>query len=179
MKQNIRYLPLLALLCTGCATLFNGPTDTVPVTTDPPGAAVAVSSENIAQLTPSTLVLNRNHDYELTITKEGYKTEKVKVTHVLSGAEAGNIIGFGILGTVIDNASGCAWDLKPDNLVVTLRPLSAGEAIDESERLNEHTLQSKLQSLERLKEANLLTENQYAALREITIGCVEKTPEIG
>lgn len=157
------------VLLTSCATLVNGPTEDVPVTTIPPGAVV--TEEQTSTLTPVTFTLERDRDYVLTITKEGYHTENIKIEHVISAAEAGNVF-FGVLGVAIDVATGSAWALEPDNLIITLRPLSPDELVDEGARLNKKTLQDKLHALERLKEANLITENQYVVLRELTIHCV-------
>ena len=161
----------LCLLCTSsCATLFNGPDQTIPIATNPPGATV--TTENTSALTPAKLTLERNRDYMLTITKEGYKTETVKVKHVISGAAAGNIFGISFLGYAIDTASGALWDLKPDNIIVTLRPLSPHELVDEANRLNEQSLKTQLKTLDNLKKARLLTENQYLVFRDLTLHCL-------
>ncbi len=103
---------------------------------------------------------------------EGYKSENIKITHVVSDVVAGNLIGFGLLGVAIDTATGSIWRLEPDNIQVALRPLLPGEHFEEAERLCEETLHDKLQALDRLKEAHLITENQYIVLRNITIHCV-------
>lgn len=160
-------------MCSSCATLINGTKQDIPVTTDPPGATV--TAEDTSQSTPSTLTLERNRDYVLTITKEGYKTEKIKIERVISGAAAGNLLGFTMLGMAIDSASGAMWDLKPENIVVTLRPLSADEKADEAERLDINTLQAQLESLEELRDANLLTPGQYNVLRDLAIHTVKDT----
>ena len=160
-----------SLSLTSCATLVNGHDEKVPVTTNPPGATV--TEESTSELTPATLDLERNRDYMLTITKEGYKTETIKIQHVVSEAAAGNILSFGFLGTAIDTASGSLWKLEPDHIVVTLRPLTPDEQVDEANRLNAQTLQKQLLALDELKDAKLLTDNQYAALRDITIHCVQ------
>ena len=164
-------LTLLITLLASCATLVNGPNQTIPVTTNPPGAIV--TEEGTSQSTPATLNLKRNHDYVLTITKEGYETQKVKIVHLVNGVAAGNLFSFGLLGTAIDVATGSCWMLKPENIVVTLRPLSFGEKVSEFSRLNSKTLKNQLAALEQLKEANLLTPNQYEVFRDITIHCVE------
>lgn len=164
-------LPILGLLllATSCGYLVNGPTEEIPVVTDPPGATV--TEENTSQLAPTNFILDRNRDYVLTITKEGYETKTIKITHVISMAEAGNLI-FGIPGLIIDTATGAAWELKPDKIMVTLRPLSKNEIKDQKLWLDEKTIKLQLQELERLKEAHLLTESEYQTIRNITVSCV-------
>ncbi len=162
---------LLSTLLTACATLVNGPTQTIPVTTNPPGATV--TEEKNSQSTPANITLDRDRDYVLTISKEGYKSQTIKIVHLINGLEAGNLFGFGLLGVAIDTATGACWTLKPENIVVTLEPLSPLERVTEYTRLNSQTLQNQLAALEQLKEANLLTEDQYIVFRDITIHCVQ------
>lgn len=160
-------------LLTSCATLLNGPYEKVQITTLPPGATV--TEKQTSKLTPSTLTLRRDRDYILTITKEGYKTETIKIEHIVSPAAAANIFGITWLGMAIDKATGAFWTLEPDNIIVCLRPLSPQERIDEANRLNGETLQNKLEALDNLKDAKLLTENQYIVLRALTIHCTQNT----
>ncbi len=166
------YFILLACAClSSCASLVNGSKQTIPVATEPPGATV--TAEDTSQSTPSSLTLERGREYVLTITKEGYKTEKVKVQHVLNSAEAGNIVGFGMLGVAVDSATGACWTLKPENIKVTLRPLSAGERLANALHLNSTTLQNQLDSLKQLRDDNLLTQNEYEVFCNITKQCVQ------
>ena len=163
-----RYLGILFLV-TGCGSVINGSHQSIPVTTNPPGATITETQTQDSALSPSVLDLKRDKDYVLTITKEGYETQTVKIQHVISGTAAGNLVGLTILGTAIDNATGAAWDLKPENIVVTLTPLSPEEKANQAHLLTKETLQSQLVNLEQLKSSNLLTDSQYAVLRNLTI----------
>lgn len=162
---------LAIVLLTGCATLLNGPRQDIPVTTSPKEAAV--TAEENSALTPTTFTLERNRDYLLTITKEGYETQKIKIVHVINAAAAGNLLTFGMIGVAIDTATGACWTLKPEEITITLRPLSFHEKFAENAHLNEKTLQNQLASLKQLEDANLLTTTQYKILRELTIHCVQ------
>lgn len=161
------------MLLEACATLVDGPNEAIPVTTNPPGATV--TEETTSQMTPATLTLERDRDYLLTITKEGYETKTIKIEHVINGMAAGNLLSFGLLGVAIDTATGAVWRLKPDNIIVTLQPLSPEEKVDEEKRLTKKNLQYQLASLQELKESHLLTDNQYMVLRDITIHCVQNS----
>ncbi len=171
----MRQLPLLlaCLLLQACASLIDGPNEDIPVTTNPPGATV--TEENTSQITPAKLTLERKRDYLLTITKEGYKTKTIKIEHVVNSLEAGNLLGCTLLGTAIDTATGAAWTLKPDNIYVTLEPLSAQEKVNEENRVTEKNLQNQLKSLQELKESNLLTDDQYRILKHLTMHCVQNS----
>lgn len=161
---------VLTIFCVGCATIINGRTENVQVTSDPPDATV---TDGIAVTqTPATLVLERDHDYVLTITKSGYETQHVKIVHVVSGVVALNIVSFGMIGVGVDAASGACWRLDPDTIVVSLRPLSPDEMVLEAARLNDDTLQSKLKQLLLLKEQHYLDEDEYDSLRAFTVQCV-------
>lgn len=191
--EIIGYIVVLLLaLATGCGTLIDGTQENIPVTTIPPGATViheireddsqkkpqaskSLQQEKSATQTPATLSLERKQEYLLTITKEGYKTETIKIEQVINDAAVGNLLGLTALGTAIDTASGAQWDLAPNNIVVSLRPLTAEEQIEEAKKLKVTSIQKQLQSLQDLKDAKLLTENQYSVLRDITMHSVPPT----
>src|SRR5260221_7392943 len=121
MRVALALFCISCTLTTSCATIINGPKETISVSSDPPGAEVNDGME--IQTTPTQFALNRNRDYLLTISKPGYKTETVKIVHVVSGWVAGNLISFGMIGAGVDAASGSIWKLEPDTIVVTLHPV--------------------------------------------------------
>lgn len=118
----IKILLLLTycITCTGCATIIHGPKQEVSISTNPAEAFVSDGSTTIK--TPGKLTLERGKDHILTITKPGYSTESVHITHVVSAAVFGNIIAGGLIGWGIDATSGAQWRLEPETLSVTLRP---------------------------------------------------------
>src|SRR5262245_11433044 len=66
MSERLR-LPALALLllCGGCATIVQGSTQMVQVTSTPPGAHVLVLPENASLVTPGEIDLARNQVHTL------------------------------------------------------------------------------------------------------------------
>jgi hypothetical protein len=114
----------LCLLLGGCATITRGTTDTWTVNTTPSGAAVKTSNMFSCELTPCTFKISRKAEFNVTITKPGYKEWTGRVTHhVASGggaAMAGNVILGGLIGAVADASSGAMNDLVPNPLNVTL-----------------------------------------------------------
>lgn len=127
MKKTILHILSTIALLASCATIVNGPTEEIPVTTIPPGATV--SEGQISMQTPGNIGLARKRDHILVITKPGFLPQRVKLVHVLDGWVAGNIVSFGIIGAGIDAASGGMWDLKPDNIVIFLQPATRDELL--------------------------------------------------
>jgi hypothetical protein len=162
---------LLLLLSIGCASIINGTRQKVAVSSNPPGATV--SDGEVSLVTPATFELKRNCDHLITITKPGYETETVKVVHVVSGAVAGNLLAGGLIGWGVDATSGAQWRLEPETLSVTLRPLRPGEKVDESTRPTLATIEKKLNELRALKENNVITDDEYACMRDLAIRSVE------
>lgn len=106
-------------LC-GCATILNGTSQKIPVSSDPEGAIVTVDSKNV-YTTPIKLRLERRRDHVLVFTKDGFDTRTVDVMHVLSESVCGNTLLFGPLGWVFDIFAGTQYKLVPDNVHVELK----------------------------------------------------------
>ena len=116
----------LAALCStaACATVTRGANDTWTVNTDPSGAAVKTTNQFACDATPCTFKMPRKSEFDVTITKVGYKTWTGHVTHHVSGAGgagmAGNVILGGLIGVGVDAYSGAMNDLVPNPLTVKL-----------------------------------------------------------
>ncbi|MCL4552934.1 MAG: hypothetical protein M1305_05210 [Candidatus Marsarchaeota archaeon] len=159
------------LLFAGCATILHGTRQRVAVTSDPPGAVV--SNGEVSVETPAVLDLPRNRDYIITITKPGFEAEGVKIVHVVSGIVAAELIApGGIIGVGIDASNGALYQLEPDTLKVTLRPLEEHEKVDGGTRPSIATLAGKLEELNGLKEKELLTQEEYQSMREVAVRSV-------
>lgn len=70
------------------------------------------------------MTLPRKSEFDVTITKAGYKEWKGHVTHQISGAGsagmAGNVILGGLIGVGVDAYSGAMNNIVPNPLNVTL-----------------------------------------------------------
>lgn len=113
-----------AAAVSGCATITRGTTDTWTVNTTPSGAAVKTSSGFACDSTPCTFRMQRKDEFDVTVTKAGYKTWTGKVTHHIAGAGGADFLGNaligGIIGAGVDASSGAMLDLAPNPLNVTL-----------------------------------------------------------
>ena len=77
----------------GCATILNGPNQTIHVETDPPGATVRVAGET--HTSPVDLVLKRAaKGLVVVIEKEGYVTRKVPLERGASPNTWINFVGL-------------------------------------------------------------------------------------
>ncbi len=120
----------LAALCAAtaslaaCATITRGEHTAWEVNTNPPGAKVRTSNGFFCDSTPCSLTMTRKSEFTATITKPGYKTLEVRVTHKVSGnggaGMAGNVIFGGIIGAGVDVTTGAMLDLTPNPLNVSL-----------------------------------------------------------
>lgn len=122
----VSVLFLSSLYLCGCATILNGTSQKIPVSSEPDGAVVTVDSKDI-YVTPVKLRLERRRDHVLVFTKDGFDSRTVKVMHVLSEAVCGNILLFGPLGWVFDIFAGTQYKLVPDKINVDLKRAAGGD----------------------------------------------------
>ncbi|OGG44226.1 MAG: hypothetical protein A3F84_09515 [Candidatus Handelsmanbacteria bacterium RIFCSPLOWO2_12_FULL_64_10] len=71
------------LFQTGCATIFQGRTQTIEVTSDPPGAKVFVNGKQMST-TPVDIMLHRKRTVTLRFEKEGYDPYEIRMKRTLS-----------------------------------------------------------------------------------------------
>ena len=126
VKTILRGAILLAfgLSVTGCATITRGTKDVFVVETDPIGASVTTTNGFTCKATPCSIKMSRKSDFDVTISKPGYKTWTGHVTNKVAGgggaAMAGNVLVGGIIGAVVDGNNGSMLDLVPNPLTVKL-----------------------------------------------------------
>ncbi len=135
---------IAATALAGCATITRGTSQDFVINTSPSGANVQLSSGETC-VTPCTLRRQRNEEFTVTITKDGFETSTHMIDHRTGGgggtAMAGNVLIGGLIGAGVDASSGATQDLFPNPLEVTLvrvapapatvpEPLPAGPAAD-------------------------------------------------
>ena len=142
---SILILPALCLLLANCATITRGSTDTLNVTSNPSNADVVIKrtdkdfskkerkknksllsegGTSMRGVTPAVFVLQRAGDYDVTVSKEGFKPSTARVTHKTSvgggAGMAGNVLLGGIVGGAVDVGTGATQNLTPNPLHVEL-----------------------------------------------------------
>ena len=129
--RRLAVVPLVAALslASGCATLVSGTTQDVRILSEPPGAALRVGERDAA--TPAVLALARDQDYDVVVRKPGYALARRKLLQHRNPWTSGNVLSFGSLGVVIDQATGAAYAFPEPTLMVALirQPVDPPQAI--------------------------------------------------
>jgi hypothetical protein len=116
-----------AALASGCVTIFKGTSQTVTITTDPPGADVTVGPHRVK--TPARVKLAKRYRYTVLIRKAGYQPTHTVIAAVglepLYWLNYLNVALFGI-GFSIDYAD-CAAARLPAVVNVRLEPLPGAQ----------------------------------------------------
>ena len=122
----------LGATVSGCATVTRGTHEVFQVNTVPPNASVKTSNGHACDATPCSWQEDHRDNFDVTISKPGYKEWHGHVTHQFSSgggaAFAGNVIVGGGVGLIVDTATGATQKLVPNPLNVTLEPVQAAGA---------------------------------------------------
>ena len=146
---------ILACLCcaffTGCASIVDGGSKTVQISSNPEGAKVTISNKSGKDIsvltTPATVSLERSsgyfsgEDYKLVFAMPGYYPSEVHIKSTVDGWYFGNIIFGGLIGfLIVDPATGDMYNLSPRevtrNLVSSSVPLTPEEITAADLKLN-------------------------------------------
>ena len=122
----------LSVCLCGCATIINGTSQKIQVTSEPAGAVIQVDSAD-TYTTPIKLRLERKRDHLLVFTKDGYETQTVKLMHVISEAVIGNTLLGGPIGWVFDIFAGTQYKLAPCPVHVELKKREQGYLFNKTE----------------------------------------------
>lgn len=120
-------LSLLAMvLLSGCATLTTSSSQAVTMTTEPPGAVCTFKREGqvigIVNPTPGSLSVSKSHTaIDVSCAKEGYLDATGSVGSRFQAMTFGNILFGGIIGVVVDAASGATAEYEP-TITIRLTP---------------------------------------------------------
>ena len=121
-----RYFMLFIFLLffTSCATLIHGSKQQVAIICDPKRAKVSVDGLEDGH-TPYLARLSRSDKHFLMIELEGYKPYSIMLKRKLDAWIFGNILLGGIVGIVIDAATGSMYKLSPNDVITQLNLSSA------------------------------------------------------
>lgn len=119
------------IFLTGCATIVTGTTQEVSFNTVPPGARLSINGEEYGK-TPRVIRLDSDRDHAVLLELDGYQPYSITLEHNVSGWVWGNIIFGGLIGLVIDAASGGMYKLTPEQLNVQIQngEMQVSENID-------------------------------------------------
>lgn len=136
LQGYIAPLLIAGFLMAGCATIFKGSHAEVRVNSSPSNAEIYINGIDKGS-TPKTLSLKRDRNYVLEFRKEGYESVKLEVTKDfdLATTVVGNIFSWGILGVVVDLATGAAYSLEPADVQANLGRLAEAGFLPEEKEM--------------------------------------------
>jgi hypothetical protein len=108
----MKFLTLIpVILLSACATMIEGTSDTVTVSTTPAGATCTVDRDGqrigALALTPGSIRIDKSRrPLNVSCIKEGYATSLSTVQSGFTGTTFANILLGGVIGVVVDAASG-------------------------------------------------------------------------
>jgi uncharacterized protein YceK len=134
---GVSVVALAAGLVSGCATLLEGTSQEILISTNPAGATCTLEREGqtiatVAATPSAALVQRRKHDITIRCKKEGFQ-EAIYINNsgLASGAVAGNVAADLLLtaglSSIVDSASG-ADNQYESTVNITMIPLYAGTA---------------------------------------------------
>jgi hypothetical protein len=129
MSSNVRgivALPMLAavlLLSGGCATLTKGTSQPVTVQTEPEGATCTLTRDGstvaVVNPTPGTVTVGKSHtELAVRCAKSGYLDAVGTIGSKFQAMTFGNILFGGLIGVVVDAASGATAEYEPTVTIV-------------------------------------------------------------
>ena len=125
---------LALLLCGGCATIVGQDTQAISITSTPPQADVKILDEGgnvtFQGQTPVTATLAKSSGhffggitYTVTVSKPGFASQDIQITHHANGKyKFGNIFFGPIAYFAIEPFHGAMYDLSPEVIDITLSP---------------------------------------------------------
>ncbi len=134
--RSFRFCAALALLAmallSGCATLTTSSSQTVTMTTEPAGAACTFKREGqvigVVNPTPGSLSVSKSHSaIDVSCSKEGFLDATGSVGSKFQAMTFGNILFGGIIGIVVDAASGATAEYEP-TITIRLTPSEFADA---------------------------------------------------
>jgi hypothetical protein len=117
----------LAAACSGCASAFDGTTESVYVETTPVSGAMCICSNDRGQwplTSPGTAVVKKSGSVlEIRCSKEGYREAKVYAAGQMTNAGLmGALLPYaGLISSVVDASTGAALSY-PHSFSIALKP---------------------------------------------------------
>lgn len=135
MKTKL-FISVLVIAClfSGCASIVHGRYQTVVFTSQPSRAKIIIDGKDVG-LTPKSVTLRRmgrlkgepqeKRSYEVKIELEGFYPYELKVKRGVDGWFYGNVLIGGLVGIIVDVATGSMYQLSPDQVIATLGKTTA------------------------------------------------------
>lgn len=103
----------LAFGVEACSSIFNGSMQKVSINSSESGADITIDGSTVGK-TPTSVSLKRGKSHVIEIKKPGFDTYRITTENSITGWFWGNLLCGGLVGIVIDLATGSAYDVEPD-----------------------------------------------------------------
>lgn len=122
----MKYLSLLFVLLTGCATIITGSTDNVIINSNPSGVPFTIQNKQgvivTSGVTPTTVILKKGDGYfdsqiyRVNYSLLGYYPQTTVLGSTLNPWYFGNLLFGGIIigGVIVDPLTGAMWHLPKE-----------------------------------------------------------------
>lgn len=137
----LKRLAAIAVLCLGlpaCATITTGTSHNLTILTTPPGAACEIrrGGEVVGAVNPtpgSVRISKSGREMQITCNRAGMEQAQLAVAPGFQAATLGNILLGGLVGIVVDGATGAAATY-PSSVTLAMAPPGGGSAALEAVR---------------------------------------------
>ncbi len=119
MAVQVVGLVFTAITLISCASIINGTSQNIGISSTPSGAKVTVSGQSFGT-TPVIADLKRKNNHMIKIELEGYNPYETTLTRKASGWVWGNILFGGLIGLAVDAISGGLYKLQPEQIQAAL-----------------------------------------------------------
>lgn len=107
---------VLATLLSGCATVFKGGVQDVPVNSDPEGVEIIIDGVSFGR-TPTTLQLQVNRSYNIVL-RNGTEERMFTIRNEIGALWIVLDVVTGLVPVIVDAATGNWYELQPGQVYV-------------------------------------------------------------
>ncbi len=117
----------VSVLLPGCGLILGGGSrQTIQVQASPAGAKITTTPPTGDYTAPTNLNLERKTSYVLNFTKEGYSPATFQLaSHTRGGIVVADVLLTGLIGVIVDAATGAWSKLSPETATVSLTKIAA------------------------------------------------------
>ena len=116
----------LVIFLAGCAAIFKGNSSKLDTNSDPKGAKVYVDGNYMGE-TPIRLKLESKRTYNIEFRKDGFKSKSYNITNHVGGGWIVLDVLCGLVGVIVDAATGAWYDLDQKNINAVLEKVMQPE----------------------------------------------------
>ena len=105
----------------GCGVIFGGTRQVIRTMSSPDAVSLTTAPATMDQRTPASISLQRKQEYVLTFSMPGYTSQTDQLQRSMRiGILVADVILTGLVGVVVDAATGGWWKLSPEVVNVSL-----------------------------------------------------------